>query len=94
MSQNVYDTLMERGFIEQCTHPEEVRELLGGSEPVTFYIGFDATADGRTFPDDYGYDAYAEGRPQAHCPSWRRYYDGRGSLRKIRYEKGYDQGNH
>ena len=36
MAQNVYDTLMERGFIEQCTHPEEVRELLGGKEPVTF----------------------------------------------------------
>ena len=27
MSQNVYDILTERGFIEQCTHPEEVREL-------------------------------------------------------------------
>lgn len=47
MSQNVYDILMERGFIEQCTHPEEVRELLG-KEPVTFYIGFDATADSLT----------------------------------------------
>ena len=38
---------MERGFIEQCTHPEEVRELLG-KESVTFYIGFDATADSLT----------------------------------------------
>jgi tyrosyl-tRNA synthetase len=47
MSQNVYDVLMERGFIEQCTHPEEVRELLG-KESVTFYIGFDATADSLT----------------------------------------------
>ncbi len=47
MSQNVYDILMERGFIEQCTHPEEVRELLG-KESVTFYIGFDATADSLT----------------------------------------------
>ena len=47
MKQNVYDILMERGFIEQCTHPEEVRELLG-KEPVTFYIGFDATADSLT----------------------------------------------
>jgi tyrosyl-tRNA synthetase len=41
---NVYDTLMERGFIEQATHEEEIRELLG-REPVTFYIGFDPTAD-------------------------------------------------
>jgi tyrosyl-tRNA synthetase len=41
---NVYDTLMERGFIEQATHEEEIRELLG-RESVTFYIGFDPTAD-------------------------------------------------
>jgi len=47
MSTNVYDILKERGFIEQCTHEEEVRELLG-SRPVTFYIGFDATADSLT----------------------------------------------
>jgi tyrosyl-tRNA synthetase len=47
MSQNVYDILQERGFIEQCTHEEEVRELLG-KESVTFYIGFDATADSLT----------------------------------------------
>jgi tyrosyl-tRNA synthetase len=47
MSQNVYDILVERGFIEQCTHEEEVRELLG-KEKVTFYIGFDATADSLT----------------------------------------------
>ena len=47
MAENIYDVLMERGFIEQCTHPEEVRELLG-KEKVTFYIGFDATADSLT----------------------------------------------
>lgn len=47
MSQNVYDILMERGFIEQTTHEEEIRELLG-KESVTFYIGFDATADSLT----------------------------------------------
>jgi len=42
--QNVYDVLLERGFIEQVTHEEEVRELLV-KESVTFYIGFDPTAD-------------------------------------------------
>ena len=47
MAENIYDVLMERGFIEQCTHSEEVRELLG-KEKVTFYIGFDATADSLT----------------------------------------------
>ncbi|SFR97713.1 tyrosine--tRNA ligase [Anaeromicropila populeti] len=47
MSTNVYDILLERGFIEQATHEEEIRELLG-KEKVTFYIGFDATADSLT----------------------------------------------
>lgn len=47
MSTNVYDILQERGFIEQCTHEDEVRELLG-KESLTFYIGFDATADSLT----------------------------------------------
>lgn len=47
MSQNVYDLLQERGFIEQTTHEDEIRELLG-KEKVTFYIGFDATADSLT----------------------------------------------
>jgi len=41
---NVFDTLRERGYIAQTTHEEEIRELLG-SGPVTFYIGFDPTAD-------------------------------------------------
>ncbi|MGI6685941.1 MAG: tyrosine--tRNA ligase [Bacillota bacterium] len=41
---NVYDILAERGYIEQATHEEEIRELLG-NESVTFYIGFDPTAD-------------------------------------------------
>lgn len=41
---NVFDTLMERGYIKQTTHEEEIKELLG-KEKVTFYIGFDPTAD-------------------------------------------------
>jgi tyrosyl-tRNA synthetase len=41
---NVFDVLRERGYIEQCTHEDEIRELLG-KESVTFYIGFDPTAD-------------------------------------------------
>ncbi len=42
--ENVYDILLERGLIAQTTHEEEIRELLG-KEKVTFYIGFDPTAD-------------------------------------------------
>jgi len=41
---NVYDVLKDRGFIQQTTHDEELRELLG-RETVIFYIGFDPTAD-------------------------------------------------
>jgi tyrosyl-tRNA synthetase len=41
---NVYDVLVERGYVEQATHEEEIRDLLG-KESVTFYIGFDPTAD-------------------------------------------------
>ncbi|HPJ43596.1 MAG TPA: tyrosine--tRNA ligase [Spirochaetota bacterium] len=41
---NVYDVLAERGYVEQATHEDEIRELLG-KESVTFYIGFDPTAD-------------------------------------------------
>lgn len=44
---NVYDVLKERGFIAQSTNDEEVRDILG-KEKVTFYIGFDATADSLT----------------------------------------------
>ena len=41
---NVFDVLKERGFIEQTTHDDEIRELLG-KEKIKFYIGFDPTAD-------------------------------------------------
>lgn len=41
---NVFDTLKERGFIAQCTNEKELRELFD-KERVTFYIGFDPTAD-------------------------------------------------
>lgn len=44
---NVFDVLKERGYIDQATYEEELRDLLG-SESVPFYIGFDATADSLT----------------------------------------------
>ncbi len=46
-TRNVYDILAERGFLKQCSHPEELRELLG-KEKLTFYIGFDPTAESLT----------------------------------------------
>ncbi|MDD3429587.1 MAG: tyrosine--tRNA ligase [Oscillospiraceae bacterium] len=42
--ENVFDLLQARGLVAQSTDMEAVRELLG-KEKVTFYIGFDATAD-------------------------------------------------
>ncbi len=44
MAENVFDVLLERGLIAQTTHEKEIRELLA-NEKVTFYIGFDPTAD-------------------------------------------------
>ena len=41
---SVFDELQARGMIAQCTDEEKVRELLE-KEKVTFYIGFDPTAD-------------------------------------------------
>ncbi|MDR2904281.1 MAG: tyrosine--tRNA ligase [Clostridiales bacterium] len=41
---NAFDVLSERGFIQQMTHETEIKELLG-KEQVSFYIGFDPTAD-------------------------------------------------
>ena len=43
--ENVFDILESRGYIEQLTHPKEIKALLGGNESVPFYIGFDPTAD-------------------------------------------------
>ena len=41
---NVIDILKERNFFAQCTDEEGLRELFG-NERVTFYAGFDPTAD-------------------------------------------------
>lgn len=42
MNANVYDILKERGFIEQVTGEEALRQIL--SDRITCYIGFDPTA--------------------------------------------------
>lgn len=44
MERNVFDILEERGYISQATHKDEIYEMLG-KPGVTFYIGFDPTAD-------------------------------------------------
>ena len=44
MSTSIFDVLKERGYIAQCTNEDAVRKMLA-NEKVTFYVGFDPTAD-------------------------------------------------
>ncbi|MEG1069094.1 MAG: tyrosine--tRNA ligase [Ruthenibacterium sp.] len=44
MENNVYDLFKERGLIAQATDEEAIKKLLA-SEKITFYTGFDPTAD-------------------------------------------------
>lgn len=44
---NIFDELVDRGYYEQATNEEELKELLK-NESVKFYCGFDATADSLT----------------------------------------------
>ncbi|WP_163470074.1 tyrosine--tRNA ligase [Fusobacterium sp. IOR10] len=41
---NVYNVLKERGYLKQFTDEENIKKLLSNKK-VTFYIGFDPTAD-------------------------------------------------
>jgi tyrosyl-tRNA synthetase len=43
LMENVFDILRARGFVQQVTHPDRLRQRLG-SERLTFYIGYDPTA--------------------------------------------------
>lgn len=40
----VYEELTRRGYIKQMTHEDEIKKLLE-EDKITFYIGFDPTAD-------------------------------------------------
>ena len=96
MSTNVYDILLERGFIEQATNEDEIREMLG-KEKVTFYIGFDATADSLTAGHFLTIMAMKHMQNAGHRPIallGRRYHHDRRPQRKIRYAYHDDQGDH
>ena len=64
---SVFDTLKERGLIQQITHEEEVRDLLE-KEKVTFYIGFDPTADSLHVGHFLGMMAMAHMQRAGHRP--------------------------
>lgn len=40
-----FDILKERGYVYQATNEIEIKELLNSTEPQTFYLGIDPTAD-------------------------------------------------
>ena len=42
--ENVYDVLKDRGYLKQFTDEEAIKKFCG-EEKITFYIGFDPTAD-------------------------------------------------
>lgn len=41
----LFEELKRRGLIAQMTHEKEIEELFNSGEKISFYIGFDATAD-------------------------------------------------
>ena len=41
---NVFDVLKERGFIKQTVYEDDLYNALG-NQSVSFYVGFDPTAD-------------------------------------------------
>ncbi len=53
MNNKLYETLVERGYIYQCTDEENVKKILNG-EPRAMYVGIDPTAEslhiGHCFP--------------------------------------------
>ena len=42
---NALEVLEERGYVEQLTHPKEMKEHFESGKSVPFYIGIDPTAD-------------------------------------------------
>ena len=45
MTNTLFQTLEDRGYIYQCTALDKVKQLLESDEKITFYLGIDPTAD-------------------------------------------------
>ncbi|MBN2197875.1 tyrosine--tRNA ligase [Candidatus Wolfebacteria bacterium] len=65
--QNLYDVLKERGFIEQSTDEKALRRLLS-QKKISFYNGFDPTADSFHIGNLVPIMALAHGQKQGHQP--------------------------
>ena len=73
---SVFDTLKERGYLAQVTHEEELKKALE-TEQVTFYMGFDPTADSLHvghFLALMAMSPYAKSRSSPYLLSWWRYW--------------------
>lgn len=64
---NVLDVLQERGFIEDLTHEDELREYLDG-EKKSCYIGFDPTASSLHVGSLVPIMSLAHMQRNGHCP--------------------------
>jgi tyrosyl-tRNA synthetase len=67
MSRNVLDVFKERGFLQQITFEEELRELLA-TEKITVYLGIDPTADSLHVGHLMGIMALAHLQQAGHRP--------------------------
>ena len=67
MSTSIFDVLKERGYIAQCTNEDEVRKMLA-NEKVTFYVGFDPTADSLHVGHFLGLMVMAHMQREGHRP--------------------------
>jgi len=67
MQKNLYDILKERGFIEQSTNENGLRQLLS-KQKITFYIGFDPTASSLHIGHLVSLMAMAQAQKQGHRP--------------------------
>ncbi len=83
---NAYDILKERGFVAQVTYEDELRKAFDDGM-VTFYTGFDPTADrlhvGHFIPRDGHGASAARGSPPDRADR-RRHRHGRRSVRQER----------
>ena len=67
MSRNVLDVFKERGFLQQITFEEELRELLA-TEKITVYLRIDPTADSLHVGHLMGIMALAHLQQAGHRP--------------------------
>ena len=80
---NAFDILKERGFIQQVTHEEPLRDLLAKERYLLHRLRSHRRQPPRgQRPADHGHGPPAAGRPPAHRPPRRRHGHDRRSQRQ------------